>query len=237
MTHTEIELAARGESGLSGLLSVPDGPDAVPVLLFLHGRGEARTGSDGMPQPLRAVGTNDAPVATPTAQERFAVLAPQAPTSMGVDVWAGHLDSVAALLSRARRAVAARDDGRLFVCGFSHGAFAAVEFAGANARGVTAWVAVDAARRLPVARPLAESAGRLPHRVLAGPAGFRRNGAAPGDPLARDEIRVAGLSHVEMCREVYSGRFRLDSGDSVYDWLLHQGRPGNRGPGAAGPAR
>ena len=152
------------------------------------------------------------------------MLAPQAPTSAGANIWAGLLTPIAELLERARLLLGARDDSRLFVCGFSQGAFAAVEYAGANAGAVTAWVGVDAARRVPVERTVAASAGRMPHLLLAGPAGFGRNGLAPDDLLARDEIHLADLSHVDMCREVYSGRFRLDNGDSVYDWLLRQGR-------------
>ena len=157
------------------------------------------------------------------------MVAPQAPTSLRANIWAGLLTPVAELLERARRLLGARDDNRLFVCGFSQGAFAAVEYSGANAGAVAAWVGVDAARRVPVEPTLAASAARLPHLLLAGPAGFRRNvpaadGLAPDDLLARDEIQLADLSHVDMCREVYSGRFRLDNGDSVYDWLLRQGR-------------
>ena len=127
------------------------------------------------------------------------------------------------ILERARLLLGARVDSRLFVCGFSQGAFAAVEYAGANVGAVTAWVGVDAARRVPVERhrrsigradaaPSPRRAGRLPPQR-----------AAPDDLLARDEIQLADLSHVAMCREVYSGRFRLDNGDSVYDWLLRQG--------------
>jgi len=164
--------------------------------------------------------------ASPAALSRFAVVAPQSPTAVGANVWADQLIPVAALARQARQILAERDDGRLFVCGFSQGALAAVEYAGANEDSVAAWVGVDAARRVPVERSLAASAGRLPHILLAGPAGFRRNGAAPDDLLARDEIQVAGLSHVAMCREVYSGRFRLGTGASVYDWLLPQGRSG-----------
>ena len=226
MTHIEIELAAHGEAGLCGLLSVPAGPDPVPVLLFLHGRGEAGVALDGRSQSPQAVRNNEAPIASPAAMSRFAVVAPQSPTAVGANVWAGQLIPVAALVRQARQIVAERDDGRLFVCGFSQGALAAVEYAGANEDSVAAWVGVDAARRVPIERSPAASAGRLPHILLAGPAGFRRNGAAPDDLLARDEIQVAGLSHVAMCREVYSGRFRLGTGASVYDWLLLQGRSG-----------
>ncbi|MGZ4620197.1 MAG: hypothetical protein ACXV5Q_08930 [Frankiaceae bacterium] len=223
MTHTEIELAAQGEGGPAGLLSVPDDPGAVPVLLFLHGRGEASVGLDGRRQTLHAVGNNEAPIAVPAAQERFAVLAPQAPTSAGANIWAGLLTPIAELLERAQLLLGARADGRLFVCGFSQGAFAAVEYAAANAGAVTAWVGVDAARTIPLERTVAASAARMPHLLLAGPAGLGRNGLAPDDLLARDELHLVDLSHVDMCREVYSGRFRLDSGDSVYDWLLRQG--------------
>jgi predicted esterase len=234
VTYTETELAAQSKEGLPGLLSVPDGTGAVPVLLFLHGRGEAAVGLDGSRQPLHAVGNNEAPIACPAAQERFALVAPQAATSLRANIWAGLLTPVAELLERARQLLGERDDSRLFVCGFSQGAFAAVEYAGANAPAVVAWVGVDAARRVPVEPTLVASAARLPHLLLAGPAGFRRNalapdtvapdGPAPGDLLARDEIQLADLGHVDMCREVYSGRFRLDNGDSVYDWLLRQGR-------------
>ena len=162
-------------------LAVPDGTGAVPVLLFLHGRGEAGVGLDGSRQPLHAVGNNEAPIASPAARERFAVVAPQAPTSVGANIWAGLLTPVAELLERARQLLGERDDSRLFVCGFSQGAFAAVEYAGANAGAVAAWVGVDAARRVPVERSLAASAARLPHLLLAGPAGFRPQRTRPRD--------------------------------------------------------
>src|SRR5512135_782015 len=103
MTPTVTELAAQGEDGVPGLLSVPGGTDPVPVLLFLHGRGEACVGLDGSRQPLHAVGTNEAPAASPAARERFAVLAPQAPSSAGANIWAGLLVPVADVLKRARQ--------------------------------------------------------------------------------------------------------------------------------------
>ena len=47
-------------------------------------------------------------------------------------------------------------------------------------------------RRAPVERTVAASAGRMPHLLLAGPAGFRRNGLAPTTCafLLRDDIHL-----------------------------------------------
>jgi ribosomal protein S18 acetylase RimI-like enzyme len=133
-----IEIVTLAPSGLLALLAAPLVEEAVaPVLLFLHGRGEAGSTPNRVPMvcvhqtpPFQAI-LGKIPGAY--------VIAPQAPDSPSKDEW-NWRDHVAQLVP----ALEARfPNRRMLACGFSRGGLGVLQLVAARPDAFHAWAAID----------------------------------------------------------------------------------------------
>lgn len=195
---------------LGGLTLSPRDGRPMPLLLFLHGRGEAGTNIEDGPQGLDALRNHESPISSHVARRYFVVTAPQAPKYDRDDVWREQMGALIEYVGRVQYMLGSGRDRALYVSGFSQGAYAAARYVAQNSGSVQAWVGADAAggnKPDPATLRLAYS---RPHLLLAGPHGFG----------CSDEIRNARLTHPQVCREAFSGRWRPGN-VNVYEWLIN----------------
>jgi poly(3-hydroxybutyrate) depolymerase len=201
------------------LLHIPEGDGPWPLLLYLHGIGEAREqGPDhGGLLPLSAVKKNGAPPfqcdprnphGCRSLVDRFIVVSPQLRRR---GPWEPDLGLVGSLV----RDLLTRyplDANRLFVTGFSVGGTAAVELVRRERLRFAKWIAVDAHRDPPGWTQSA--AGQVPHLLVNGPIGICES-RTPKTTVVR-----SGRDHVGTAEATYSGKLLVDGARNIYDWLL-----------------
>jgi poly(3-hydroxybutyrate) depolymerase len=192
---------------LGCLLSIPPGTpprDGWPILLYLHGSGEAAPMR--IAQALTLHGPLNPHSAT-IATNGFIVVAPQLPEPGG-DVWATRSDTIAKLAAD----VAGKNHGdrsRQYLTGFSFGGNGALEIGAREPKLWAALWAVDPPRAAPPPgdHPIWVSAGARSRAQAARFAGFMTPESG-----ARRVLHDAGLNHVETAANAYQ-----DS--AVYNWL------------------
>jgi pimeloyl-ACP methyl ester carboxylesterase len=210
--------------GLSALVVEPESEQAAdPILLFLHGKGEA--GSTLGALPLVCVHE------TPPFQgllgrlPETVIVAPQAPPIPTVDDWnwREHIKTLAEFLAEryAKR--------RMVATGFSRGGLGVLQLVSAYPDLVQAWAAVDPAP----ARDQAETDAILPSPALADRGWVRyglfrdRNVAWRTfssllfDRLPNKNYDIAELPHSEMAVQAYRGfSLSADPGKkNLYEFL------------------
>ena len=215
-----VKYKVREYRSLNCLISVP--PDEPreggwPVLVFLHGSGEAA------PQELCAALTAHGPLCESSgsaATQRFVVVAPQLPEPGG-DVWESQAEAVKGIgLDAAHEFGGNR--APIYLTGFSYGGDGVLDI---GVRQRDAWAAlwpVDPTRS-PVAstdRPIWVSAGPYSRENKAT---FRRvwggqDRVPKFAPPPRRVYEDAGLNHVDTAAAAYRD-------DDIYSWLLtHRSR-------------
>ena len=133
-----VEIVTLAPSGLLALLAGPlTGEATAPVLLFLHGRGEAGSSPNEVPKvcvhhtpPFQAI-LGKIPGAF--------VVAPQAPAKPSMDDW-NWRDHVTQLVQALANHFPKR---RMLACGFSRGGLGVLQFLAAYPDAFDAWAAVD----------------------------------------------------------------------------------------------
>lgn len=197
-------------NSLQCLVSIPPSQrpeEGWPILIFLHGRGEAA------PLDLRVAMTRHGPLRSSSgsaATERFVVIAPQLPQPGG-DVWNQFAGQVQAIARKAADKYQG-NPSQVYLTGFSYGGNGVLDI-GAGHPGV--WAAlwpVEATRR-PVSGtdlPVWVSAGEYARRHISS---YRRMWDVQAPPHPTSVYEDRNLDHVPTAIEAY--------GDVViYDWLL-----------------
>ena len=207
----------RTYSSLRCLVSVPPGsppPAGWPVLVFLHGSGEAA------PMDLHAAMTAHGPLRASSgdqATRRFIVVAPQLPAPGG-NVWQAQARAVEAIAEAVAREFGG-DRTRFYLTGFSLGGNGVLSIGSRRSDFWAALWPVDPTQPPPPAI-------NLPMWVSAGERS-RGNKAAlsnpTGGPMRPERVyEDAGLDHVPTATNAYRT-------NGIYEWLLNH-RVRGRGP-------
>ena len=210
-------------AGLPALVIEPETTQAQsPVLLFLHGQGEAGSSANEIPKvcihqtaPFQAIlGRLPGTV----------VIAPQAPPLPNENDWnwADHVMSLAGFLGKDRFA-----GRRLVATGFSRGGLGVLQLVSAFPSLVSAWAVVD-----PQPARDDEEASAILNSPAIGARGWVRYGVYGTQNEARrkfssdlaakiphEHYAVTELSHPEMALAAYGGWALSDSRNNLYEFL------------------
>jgi predicted peptidase len=193
-----------------------------PVLLFLHGRGEARSNQGQFQGPGAVLWHGPPPrlCQGPGWGHPFLIVSPQLPEYASRWHQRRRVEEVEAILDGVIRSHQG-DEGRVYATGFSIGGLGAVAIAAQGRRRFAALLPVDAYDPEPqwegreVTNPLAAGTPVWSHHSV-------RNGDAPAltRVLAANprEPTLYNLKHTEICQKAYAD-------PEVYAWLRRQGLP------------
>lgn len=209
---------------LDYLLHMPAGGPR-PLLVYLHGIGEARDQSEmeRPDQPLSAVAIRSPLVEGNPALDQFVIAAPQMHKR---GQWDPHLAKLIDLIEHVRSEGGARVSNVTVLAGFSVGGTGVLRLAGNEAIRVSRWCAVDAAND-----PQdwwQGPAGRIPHAIINGPYGMTEGPELPQQPEIRGgpfrvQLPREGRSnleyHIYTAQTVFSGDFKPIDGTDIFHWL------------------
>ena len=216
-----IEIVTLAPSGLLALLAGPlSGEATAPVLMFLHGRGEA--GSSPNEVPLVCVHH------TPPFQAILGripgafVVAPQAPARPSMDKW-NWRDHVMHVVE----ALAARfPKHRMLACGFSRGGLGVLQFLAACPDAFHAWAAIDPQ---PAAGAELDAILRCPKLGRGWLRFGKYRGRSPAWTSFADALEkrvpsqnrdTADLDHAEIALRAFSGdRLSSTSKQNLYEFM------------------
>jgi predicted peptidase len=202
-----------------------DGENACPpILLFLHGRGEARVNRRGEYQKIACVVTRHG---TPPAlcqdagwNRPFVIISPQLPHEDSRWHHKEHIDAVIRIVDDIIQAVGG-DHTKVYATGFSIGGFGAIRIAADGRRRFAALLTVDAyaadphasvedlARATAHANPPPAPIPVWSHHAVQNPGASAI--ARMLDPAPREDAYYG--KHPDVCRAAFART-------EVYDWLL-----------------
>jgi pimeloyl-ACP methyl ester carboxylesterase len=210
-------------AGLPALIIEPETTQAPsPVLLFLHGKGEAGSNANGIPMvcvhqtpPFQAI----------LGRLRGAIIiAPQAPPLPSYDDWnwAEHVMGIAGFLGMDRFAGC-----RIVATGFSRGGLGVLQLVSAFPNLVSRWAVVD-----PQPARNDEEASAILNSLATSDRSWVRYGATrtrneawqkfSSDLAAKippENYAVTELSHTEMALAAYGGSALSNSRNNLYEFL------------------
>jgi pimeloyl-ACP methyl ester carboxylesterase len=217
-------------AGLPALIVEPDATQSqTPVLLFLHGKGEAGSSANEIPKvcvhqtpPFQAI-LGRLPGAT--------IIAPQAPPRPNENDWnwAEHVKGLAGFFSTGRFA-----GHRLMVTGFSRGGLGALQLVSAFPSLASAWAVVDSSpgRNDEEASAILSSPAMRRGWVRYGAdrrqnKAWRKFSSALAERIPPENYAETELSHTEMALAADCGQALSDSGNNLYEFLKLEFRKPN----------
>jgi predicted peptidase len=210
------------------VVSIPPGPrpkEGWPILIFLHGNGEAAP-------PLQVAMTRHGPLGASSGSEatpRFVVIAPQLPKPGG-NVWNRFADQVEAIAQSAPEKYQG-NRRQIYLTGFSYGGNGVLDIGALRPEVWAALWPVDPNRYQPVDsnnRPVDINRANQPIWVSAGESARRHHASFTANwrtvdhdwtanpyphPNPRRVYEDRGLNHVPTAMAAYSA-------GAIYEWLL-----------------
>lgn len=210
-------------TGLPALIIEPDAThSAKPVLLFLHGKGEAGSSANEIPMVCLHQ--------TPPFQAMLGrlpgaiVIAPQAPPLPNKDDWnwAEHLKGIAELLRSGRFSGC-----RLVATGFSRGGLGVLQLIAAFPSLISSWAVIDPQparneqeERAILSSPAVGDRGWVRYGIYrTRNAAWQRFSSDLAEKIPHENYDSTDLSHSEMALNAYSGSALSTNGNNLYEFL------------------